>query len=500
MASNEAFINFQSYLKNITHLEKVAGLAQWDQEVLMPAKGAADRAGLMAFLSSEHHRFWTSGKVEEWLIHCRDQSELTPGQKRNLDEIEKDLNKIKKLPEEFVSRMSQACSEAYQAWMKARHEEDFSVFAPHLQKIIDLNLEKAEYVGYKEHPYDALLDDYEPGLTLKEVESVLGSAKKRLTGIIDQINNQQQVDDNFLRQHFDLEEQKNLSKMVAANLGFDFQSGRLDVSEHPFTVSLSPKDVRITTRFQENDLAESLWSTIHETGHALYEQGLLAENYGLPSGEAISLGIHESQSRLWENHVGKSLPFIQGYLPVMKQYFSEQLGKIDEFEFYKGLNKVQPSLIRTSADEITYHLHILIRFELEKSLLDNSLPVQDLPEAWNEKYRNYLGVEVPSLKEGVLQDVHWSHGAIGYFPTYSIGSFYAAQFFHHARKAIPKLNEQLKQREFKPLLDWLRENIHQQGRLFNSREICEKVTGEPLNFEYFNHYALEKYQLIYNLG
>jgi len=305
--------------------------------------------------------------------------------------------------------------------------------------------------------------------------------------------------DSFLYQKFDIDRQKALSKHLAALLGFDFSCGRLDVSEHPFTISLNPKDVRITTRFQPNDLAESIWSTIHEAGHALYEQGLLPENYGLPSGEAISLGIHESQSRLWENHVGKSYPFVAGVLPVLKQYFPEQLGAISDIQFYQALNRVAPSLIRTSADEITYHLHILIRFELEKELIEKTLKVEDLPEAWNEKYKTYLGIDVPSLKAGVLQDVHWSHGALGYFPTYSIISFYASQFFKQAQKDIPELNHQMAERQFQPLLNWLREHIHQHGRLYQARELCEAITGEPLNFAYFRDYAWDKYRCIYDL-
>jgi carboxypeptidase Taq len=280
-------------------------------------------------------------------------------------------------------------------------------------------------------------------------------------------------------------------------MGYDFAAGRQDISTHPFTTSFSGSDVRVTTRINQNDLNEMIWSTIHEGGHALYEQGLPDSEYGLPSGEAISLGIHESQSRLWENNVGRSLPFWKANFEELKSYFPENLAEVSATEFYKAMNIVKPSLVRTAADELTYHFHILIRFEIEKQLMEKALSVNDLPTLWNKKYKEYLDLDVPDDASGILQDIHWSHGSFGYFPTYSVGSFYAAQFFAKAKKDIPELNENIGEPEMKKLLVWLRDNIHIHGRTYNSDEVCVRVTGESLNFNYFMDYARGKYKDIY---
>ena len=491
---------FHDYLKQVKHVEHVAGIANWDQEVHMPQKGHEFRAQQLAYLSGWHHQLLTDGKLEGYLEQLRQDDSLTESQKRNVAAVDRDLAKTKKLPTEFVQRMSQAVSEANQAWSRAREGEDFTIFSPKLKELVALNQEKARYYGYQDHIYDALLDDFEPGLTTKAVDQVMGQAKQSLTSLLSQINQQPAPEMRAMQQRFPQEQQLALSRQLAREVGFDFEAGGLSISEHPFTTSFSPLDVRITTRFFENDLPESIGSTIHEAGHALYEQGLLPENYGLPAGEAISLGIHESQSRLWENNIGRSRAFIRAYLPVFKQYFPEQLGAIGEAEFYRAFNQVQPSLIRTAADEVTYHLHILIRTELEKALLEERLSVDELPEAWNQAYRDYLGITPGKPSEGVLQDIHWSHGAIGYFPTYSLGSFYAAQFYHQAQQDMPDLHEQIEQRNLQPLLQWLRENLHQHGRLYQASEICEAITGEPLNFQYFEQYLYQKYQDIYYLA
>ena len=500
MSQYNQYQDFRKYLRRLTHTEKMTRLAAWDQRVNMPPKGGSARGMQMSYLAAHHHQLWTSGEIEQYINELKQDDSLDEIQRKNIAEVEKDLDKAKKLPQEFVSRFTKATTEAQQAWSEARKAEDFEIFAPKLQEVVDLNLEKAEYYGYNDHPYDALLEDFEPGLTMKEVEQTLTNAREALTSILRKIKDKPEPDTSILHQYFNPDTQLSLSKRLAADLGFDFQAGHLGMSEHPFTVSMSPNDVRITTRFKAKDLAEAYGSTIHETGHALYEQGLDPENYGLPACESVSLGIHESQSRLWENNVGKSYPFIKGYLPVIKQFFPEQLGNTDDITFYKALNKVQPNLIRTAADEITYHIHILIRFEIEKALVEKEIDVKDLPDTWNRKYRDYMGIDVPSLKQGVLQDVQWAHGAIGYFPTYSLGSFYAAQFYKQAEKDISGLKNQIEGRNFASLLDWLRKNIHQHGRLYNSRELCEAITGEPLNFDYFEHYVNDKYNAIYDLA
>jgi carboxypeptidase Taq len=282
-------------------------------------------------------------------------------------------------------------------------------------------------------------------------------------------------------------------------MGYDFEGGRQDVSSHPFTINFSATDVRVTTRVSEETFNEMLWSCIHEGGHALYEQGLPDSEYGLPSGEAISLGIHESQSRLWENNVGRSLAFWEWKFARLKEIFPTQFEGVSAMDFFKAMNKVRSSLIRVNADELTYHFHILIRYELEKGIMEGKLNAIDLPTAWNAKYKEYLGVDVPSDSQGVLQDIHWSHGSIGYFPTYSIGSFYAAQFYAAAEKKIGKLDPKNAEPYLKNLLAWLRENIHQHGKLYSSKELCERISGEPLNSKYFMEYAHKKYGVIYGI-
>ena len=304
-------------------------------------------------------------------------------------------------------------------------------------------------------------------------------------------------EDAFLFKSFDKKKQWDFGMQVIAELGFDFEAGRQDLSSHPFSTSFNKYDVRITTRIDENDFSSMLFSCIHETGHALYEQGLPESEYGLPSGEYASLGIHESQSRLWENHVGRSRAFWKFHYPLVRNKFPEAFEKVEEERFYKAVNKVKPSLIRTESDELTYHFHVMIRYEIEKMLIKGDLKTADIPACWNEQYKKWLGVEVPDDQHGCLQDVHWSHGSFGYFPTYSLGSFYAAQFFAAAVKSDPELPEKMENGNSAGLLQWLRQRIHASGRIFNSEEICKKATGETLNVQYFLDYLLDKYGKIY---
>lgn len=493
MSNSTDFESLKEQLTAIAHYEKSAAVLQWDQEVNMPNKGADLRGQQLAFLSQKAHDLTVSDELTSLVDRLKGVDTLDDFQKRNLRRLNKAIEKEKRLPSEFVYRMSKTVSEAYQSWLKARQETNFSHFKDALKKVVDLNLEKAQYYGYQDHPYDALLDDFEPDLTLKEVDKTFQKAKPSLQSLLKKIQNQPVTDQSFLKKDFDKKTQVELSRQVARDLGFDFEAGRLDISEHPFTISMHPEDVRITTRMKPNDFTECLWSTIHETGHALYEQGLSKNYYGFPAGDAISMGIHESQARLWENNVGKSYEFVKAYLPIFREYFPDQFQKVSEQQFYQALNHVKPNLIRTAADEVTYHFHIIIRFELEKAMVEQKVDMDELPDFWNEKYRKYLGLEVPSVKQGILQDVHWAHGAIGYFPTYSLGSFYAAQFYHKAKNDLFNLEGAIAKRNFKPLLDWLRQNLHQYGHTYNSREICEKITGEPLNFDYFERYVWNKY-------
>jgi len=496
---SDLYLQYTKLRSTIADIENILAVLGWDHEVCMPKEGAFFRAQQISTLSGMSHEMSTSKEYIDVVEKLMAEPGLDFKQKKNIEESYKKLVKARKLNKKFIEKESKTYSEAYQDWIKARQEDKFSIFAPKLKEVVDIQKEKAELLGYKVHPYDALLDDYEPDLTTDHVEKVFKDVKINLSAFFDKIKGQPQPDQSFLNNHFDKTKQMALCRELITDLGYDWNSGRLDLSEHPFSTSFNPNDARITTRVNAEDLTESIWGSIHETGHAFYEMGLPSSEYGLPSGAYISLGMHESQSRLWENNVGKSANYIKTYWPLFQQYFPEAFGKTSDMEFFRGLNTVTPNLIRINSDEVTYHFHILLRFEIEKGIIEGSYEVKDLEEIWNSKIKEYLGLDVPSAKMGVLQDIHWSHGSFGYFPTYSLGSFYSAQFYHFANQAIPDLDQNISQKKFKPLLSWLRDNIHQYGHQFSSEELCTNVTGEGLNFKYFNNYLDKKYALVYQL-
>jgi carboxypeptidase Taq len=366
-----------------------------------------------------------------------------------------------------------------------------------LQQIIEHKKQEAEFIGYQQHPYDALMDEYDKGLTVNTVDTLFASLKPQLLALLKNIEAQPQVDNSFLHQHFDKEKQWQFGLDILKQMHFDFEAGRQDLSEHPFTTNFNSKDVRVTTRVDENDFANMLWSCIHEGGHALYEQGLPVSEYGLPLGEYCSLSIHESQSRLWENCIGRGLPFWQHNFAHAQKVFPQQFNNISIQQFYKGINKVQPSLIRTEADELTYHFHVMIRYEIEKLLIDGTINAKDIPAYWNEHYQKYLGITVPDDKQGCLQDVHWSHGSLGYFATYSIGSLYAAQLYAAIGLKNESLKEMIAKGDMSQILIWLQQHIYQFGRYYSSEKLCEKATGQKLNSQHFINYATSKYADIY---
>jgi carboxypeptidase Taq len=411
----------------------------------------------------------------------------------------KDFRKAKKYTREFVEEISQSVSEAFNAWQEAKSKSDFSIFAPKLAKLIALKRKECELLGYKEHPYDALLDLHEPGLTTKDVEILFDEVRASLVPFVKKIAAKPLHSAALLHLNYDKTKQWDFSVHVLKAMHFDFNCGRQDISVHPFTVNFGAQDVRVTTRIDVQNLSDCVTGTIHEGGHALYEQGLPASEYGLPSGEAVSLGIHESQSRLWENNVGRSIAFWKGQFAALRDHFPGQLKEASAQDIFSAINVVQPSFVRINADELTYHFHIMIRFEVEKELFENKLQAEDIPAFWNQRYKDYLGIDVPSAAEGCLQDVHWSHGSFGYFPTYSLGSFYAAQFFSKAKKDIPTLEKEIEEGNYASLLKWLRENIHQNGKRYEAKELCERVTGEKLSFRYFMEYAQEKYGALYGI-
>ena len=488
---------YQSLAQKAADLNNAAAVLGWDQETYMPAKSAPFRGRQLATLASQAHEILTADSYGNLLKELSLQHDLTDVQQQNVRLSLEDYEKSRKLPSSFVEALTQASSNCFNAWVKARQQNDFKSYAPELDKMIALVRQQADLYGYEHHPYDALMDDYEKGASVTLLDKVFGQVKTELPKLLQQIAAAPQVADSFFRQHFPKDKQFAFSMSVLNAMGYDMEAGRQDYSEHPFTTSFSPTDVRVTTRVDEHDFASMLWSSIHEGGHALYEQGLPDTQYGMPLGAAASLSIHESQSRLWENCVGRSLPFWKHFYPQLQQQFPQQLNNTSLQQFYAGMNKVQPSLIRTEADEVTYHFHVMIRYEVEKALLEQTIQTNDLPAFWGEQYQQYLGVIPPNDKVGVLQDVHWSHGSFGYFPTYSLGSFYAAQFFNQAHKELPGLQGQIEQGQFDDLLHWLRNNIHHYGRRYRSEELCKKITGEGLNMDAFLQYAQQKYAGIY---
>ena len=494
------YLNYKNYLRKIADINFAGAVLSWDQETYMPPNGADFRSQQLATLAGISHQLHTSNDFGEMLRLLKNEVSLNDIETKNVMHSIHDFQKQKKYTTAFVELMSNTINLSFQAWQKAKENNDFEIFAPHLEKIIDLKRQECNMLGYKDHPYDALLDLFEPGCKTADLDRLFDDIKNQLVTFVAEIAKTKQNDEHFMFKFYDKKKQWNFSLYLLSNLGFDLKSGRQDQSSHPFSTNFSPKDVRITTRTNEYDLSEIIWSTIHEVGHALYEQGMLVENYGLPAGECASLGIHESQSRLWENNIGRSLEFWRIHYPVLQQEFPENLAQVSLEEFHKAMNIVKPSAIRTSADELTYHFHVIIRYEIEKGLMEGSIKVNDLPTIWKQKYKSYLGIDITSDAKGVLQDVHWSHGSFGYFPTYSLGSIYAAQFYAAVKKQLPDLMTQIAHGDSSKLLLWLREHIHQHGRLYSVEELLVNITGEKLSFKYFMEYAKEKYTQLYNLS
>ncbi|ULQ58269.1 carboxypeptidase M32 [Flavihumibacter rivuli] len=486
-------------LQEVADIKYAVAVLQWDQETYMPAGGADKRGRQIATLSEIAHDRFTSPAIGDLLAELGRRHDLTGEQRKNIELSLYDYSQQTRLPSAFVRQMSETVSRSFHNWIEARKANDFHIFRDVLGELVELKKQEAELLGYTGHPYNALLNQYERGATTDLLDNIFGKLQPELKAILDQLGTASQVDDSLVKQHFPASEQWEFGMDLLGKMGYDFNHGRQDRAEHPFTINFCSKDVRITTRIDEHDLGNMTWSTIHELGHALYEQGLPDEQYGLPLGEYASLSIHESQSRLWENNVGRSIYWCRHFLPLLQRYFPAQLGNATPETLYRAINKVSPSLIRTEADELTYHFHVIIRYELEKALINSDISVKDIPAFWNEHYRLYLGIAVPDDRQGCLQDVHWSHGSFGYFPTYSLGSLYAAQFYAFAGKDIPNLDYQLEGGQFATLKDWLRKKIHTHGRMYTSEELCREICGEGLNIQYFMQYAYAKYRYIYSL-
>ncbi|TSC90834.1 MAG: carboxypeptidase Taq [Parcubacteria group bacterium Gr01-1014_2] len=495
------FNEFKNKLIEIRRLQSAVALLNWDQQVYMPPEGVGERSRTIAALAGLIHQKFISKELESDLLILRKrQSRLTTKRKAVVREVWRDFSREKKLPQKFVEELARAASSGYSIWKEARKKSDFNLFVPQLKKIVNLKRKEAEYVGYKNSPYDALIDVYEPGVVSEEISAIFFELKSFLIPFIKKIKNSSvKIDPNCIMGNFDTKKQIDVFKSIIKKIGFDFEKGRLDETTHPFCTNFHPCDVRITTRFSKNDVMYCFSSVIHEMGHALYEQGILPENFGTPLGESVSLGIHESQSRLWEKIVGQSKHFWVYFYPLLKKNFQDPFVNVSLEEFYRIINLVKPSLIRTESDEVTYNLHIILRFEIEKELIEGSIDVADLPEIWNQKIEEYLGLKVKKDALGVLQDVHWSGGDFGYFPTYTLGNLYAAQFYAAAKNDIPGLEKKVSLGQFSPLLGWLRSKIHMHGKFYTAGDLVRNITGENLSTKYFVDYLAKKYKDIYKL-
>ncbi len=487
-------------LLDLAYLSSATALLHWDLETKMPPRAAAARGAEIALLAGLIHEKFVSPEFEALVTGLMAEAEagkLSEEDARIVRETFRDFSREKKLPKAFVEELARVTSEAHYVWVEARKKADFAHFLPMLSRIIALKRKEADLIGYKDSPYDALLDGFEKGSTIKKLSPMFDELKQFLAPFIKKLMQAPtQPRPELLNGRFDQEKQGAFGLAVVKKMGYDLDAGRIDESAHPFTIGLHPLDVRITTHFHDDNLS-SLSSTVHEAGHALYDQGLDARYFGTPLGEALSLGIHESQSRLWENIIGKGLPFWKYWYPRLQETFPKPFAAIALEDFYRAKNAVQLSLIRIEADEVTYNLHIVIRFEIEKALIEGSLAPEQLPNVWNEKVKQYLGITVPNDAVGVLQDVHWSQGMFGYFPTYTLGNLYSAQFYATAKRDLPRLEDEIAKGEYGHLLDWLRKNIHRHGRRYDQDELVKRVTGEALTARYFIDYLKAKYEAIY---
>lgn len=488
---NNLYNELENMMRKLTHLRAAESVLNWDLEVKMPSGANEFRAQQLATLASMSHEMFTDKRVGKLLKELLN-SPLWNKERRNVEILWEDYEENRKLPSEYVQRSTVVIAESYEAWVKARQENDFASFAPHLKKVIELQKEWTKLIGWKGKAYDAMLENYEKGLRMENLDKLFVEFKGRLLPLIQMA--QERTKTSFpLKGMFPEERQFEYSLALLEKVGFDLKRGRLDTSPHPFSTAFHPTDSRITTAIHEKDLS-SIWSTLHEAGHGMYEQGLNAEESHMPSGWAQSLSLHESQSRFWENVVGKSFTFWRNEFPALREFFKTELHDMTPEEFWLAASKVEPRPIRIDADELTYHLHIIIRYEIEKAIFEEDFPIEMLPKLWNEKYKEYLGIEIADDSQGILQDVHWSHGMFGYFPTYTLGSLYAAQFYQRMKSDIDVVDKIFKE-DYSKIKEWLQENVHSKGGIYSAEEICILSTKEPLNISHFVNYITEKYSL-----
>ncbi|MFC7167018.1 carboxypeptidase M32 [Halospeciosus flavus] len=494
----EAYHTLLDQYRRVSNLGSAQGVLSWDQQVTMPEGGTPARSKQLSTLSGLHQELLTSDEIADSLDELEDE-DLSPTQAAVVREIDREYRRAERVPQTLVEEISETTSEALPAWEQARAEDDFSQFAPYLEKLVELKREYAEHIDPDRDAYEVLFEEYEPYLGLDTAEDVLQRLRDELVPLLDDIRESDaDLASPFEGGEYPEDVQEDLSRDILDDLGYDWEHGRLDTSSHPFT-SGNQFDSRITTRFDESDPLGALMATVHEFGHAFYSLGLPREEFGTPLGESRDLTVHESQSRLWENHVGRTEAFWEHNAERVRDAF-DGLDDVSAREFYEAANRVyEDNLIRVEADELTYHMHIVVRFEIERDLIAGDLAVEDVPEVWNDKYEEYLGIRPDSDAEGCLQDIHWSHGNFGYFPTYSLGSVLAAQLDATVREEVDEFDAKVRDGDFEDLRTWLRENVHQHGARYTTPELVEEATGEAFTADYFVDYLTAKFADLYDL-
>lgn len=498
----KAYESMVALLRDVHDLRRAAAVLDWDQQIYMPVKGNDARSRQSALLAELAHQKFCDPRLGEAVEASLADAALSPARRACVLEVKRDRDKAVKVPADLVREIQETAGRAHMAWVNARKENRFAGFAPFLARLIELRTREADALGVPEGgvPYDALLDQFEPGATVKTLNPVIERARDECVAAVKAIRGSARKPKlEILKRRYPKEGQEKFSRQILTAMHYDTQGGRLDESVHPFTTSFDIDDVRITTRYEERWLPGALFGTIHEAGHALYEQGLDRAHWGTPLADALSVGFHESQSRFWENQIGRSLAFWAHFYPSLKRLFPAALKGVSLKDFHFAVNAVHPSLIRVEADEVTYNLHIVIRYEIEQAIFAGKAKVADLPALWNEKMRAYLGIVPPTDALGVLQDIHWSMGAFGYFPTYLLGNLYAAQWMNVLRKAMPDLEARVGAGDLLPVKTWLNEQIHRHGRRYPTDRLSKRVSGEPLNPAHFAAYLREKFGALYDV-
>lgn len=502
--NNQLYERVRQFCRETALLASIESLLGWDERTIMPPAAGEYRAEQATYVAGLLHSHRTAPQLGDWLEELSQSSLATDPYSdagATIRELKRQYDKKVRLPKSLVEELTRTAVLGQQLWVEARRNDDFHRFRPVLEKTFALKRDEAEALGYEDCPYDALLDEFEPGESTANVSRTLSGLREELVPLVSAIGqSRRRPRSEILSRRFPIEQQNDFGRRVAEEIGFDFRRGRLDVTAHPFCSGIAPHDCRITTRFDEQYFPTAFFGILHEAGHGMYDQGLRPDEFGLPLGEAASLGIHESQSRMWENLVGRSQAFWEHFFPLAQKAFPDALEDVALDDFVFAVNEVRPSLIRVEADEATYNLHILVRFELEQALLAGDLPAADLPGAWKEKYRDYLGIEPENDADGVLQDIHWSGGLVGYFPTYSLGNVYAAQLFDRADEELGGLDAEFARGEFQPLRDWLRGKVHASGKRFAATELVRQVTGRPVSHDSLVSSLRIKMGRFYDLG